>query len=57
MHYALQDCKRLLHYDSDYDFWIGLIGFGLISSWRSIARGELPPLEPDNSIIHGMSDD
>ena len=22
MHYALQDCKRLLHYDSDYDFWM-----------------------------------
>lgn len=32
------------------------IGIAMIMSWRAIWKGEVPPLEPDNSIIHGIGD-
>ncbi len=34
---------------------LGLASYTLIA-WWDIRRGKVPPLEPDNSIIHGLGD-
>jgi hypothetical protein len=33
-----------------------LLGLATVMAWRSHYRGELPEIEPDNSIVHGRGD-